>query len=69
MSKRTTLMSELREAGTAELLERLKNYRDEAFRLRFQQASKQLSSPARIKQVRKDIARILTVLRQRNVET
>lgn len=69
MSKRTALMEELRETGTAELLERLKNSRDEAFRLRFQQASKQLSSPARMKQVRKDIARILTVLRERDVNT
>jgi len=65
MSKKTALMQELRGTGTAELRGRLKNSRDEGFRLRFQQASKQLSSPARVKQVKKDIARILTVLCER----
>jgi large subunit ribosomal protein L29 len=57
--------AELREQSTPELQERLRNLRDEWFRLRFQRVSKQLPNPLRIRQVRKDIARILTLLTQR----
>jgi len=57
--------SELREQSTLELQERLRNLRDEWFRLRFQQVSKQLPNPMRIREVRKDIARILTLLGER----
>jgi len=64
MSKQKTLMGELRAAGVGELRERLRSARDELLRLRFQQTSRQLTSPARLRQVRKDIARILAVLSQ-----
>lgn len=57
--------AELREQSTAELEERLRNLRDEWFRLRFQQVSKQLGNPMRIRAVRKDIARIMTILSER----
>jgi large subunit ribosomal protein L29 len=57
--------SELREQSTVELQERLRNLRDEWFRLRFQQVSKQLPNPMRIREVRKDMARILTLLSER----
>lgn len=57
--------SELREQSTAELQERLRNLRDEWLRLRFQQVSKQLPNPMRIREVRKDIARIRTLLSAR----
>lgn len=57
--------SELREQSTAELEDRLRNLRDEWFRLRFQQVSKQLPNPMRVRDVRKDIARIMTLLDQR----
>jgi large subunit ribosomal protein L29 len=65
MSKRAALMEELRSCGEAELGHRLQSARDELLRLRFQQTSRQLTSPARLRQVRKDIARILIVLSQR----
>ena len=68
MSKRRALMEELRATGVGELRERLQSARDELLRLRFQQTSRQLTSPARLRQVRKDIARILTLLSEREAE-
>lgn len=62
MSKRKALMDEFRAAGVGELRDRLRSARDELLRLRFQQTSRQLTSPARLRQVRKDVARILTLL-------
>src|SRR6185503_19682679 len=60
--------SELRELPDDELLARLEAQKEELFNLRFQSATGQLDNPMRIKQVRHDIARILTVLRQRKSE-
>ncbi|WP_390406525.1 50S ribosomal protein L29 [Lacticaseibacillus jixiensis] len=48
----------------AEMLDKEKQYKEELFNLRFQQATGQLENTARLKQVRKNIARIKTVLRQ-----
>jgi len=55
---------ELRDLSTEELLEHEENYRQELFNLRFQLATGQLENTARIKQVRKNIARVKTILRQ-----
>ena len=52
---------------TAEMLDKEKQYKEELFNLRFQQATGQLESTARLKQVRKNIARIKTVLRQQEL--
>lgn len=60
--------AELRQLSDAELLSRLEEQREELFNLRFQAATGQLDNPMRIKQVRHDIARILTVLRERRPE-
>lgn len=49
---------------TAEMLDKEKQYKEELFNLRFQQATGQLENSARLSQVRKNIARIKTVLRQ-----
>lgn len=56
------LASELRAKTTADLIKELVGLREEQFNLRMQRASNQLASPARFKAVRKDIARIKTVL-------
>ena len=56
---------ELRTKSEDELKDNLLGLRKEAFNLRFQRASGQLENTARIRQVRRDIARIKTVLRQR----
>ena len=50
--------------STEELLEKEADYRQEMFNLRFQLATGQLENTARIKTVRKNIARVKTVLRQ-----
>ena len=49
---------------TAEMLDKEKQYKEELFNVRFQQATGQLENTARLSQVRKNIARIKTVLRQ-----
>ncbi len=48
----------------AELREQLVALKKEAFNLRFQQATGQLASPARMRAVRRDVARVKTVLNQ-----
>jgi large subunit ribosomal protein L29 len=60
--------TELRDLPDQELLARLEAQREELFNLRFQMATGQLDNPMRIKQVRHNVARILTVLRERQTE-
>lgn len=55
---------EINALTTAEMLDKEKQYKEELFNLRFQQATGQLENTARLSQVRKNIARIKTVLRQ-----
>jgi large subunit ribosomal protein L29 len=59
---------ELRELPDDELLARLEELKEELFNLRFQGATGQLDNPMRVKQVRHDVARVLTVLRERHLE-
>lgn len=60
--------SELRELSVEELQAKLKDLKEELFQLRFQLAVNQLDNPMRISAVKKDIARINTILRQRELE-
>ena len=60
--------SELRELTVEELQAKLKDLKEELFHLRFQLAVNQLDNPMRISAVKKDIARINTILRQRELE-
>jgi large subunit ribosomal protein L29 len=59
---------EMRDLPDEELVERLESSKEELFNLRFQLATGQLDNPMRIKQVRHDVARLLTVLRERTIE-
>jgi large subunit ribosomal protein L29 len=59
---------ELRDLPDDELLSQLETLKEELFNLRFQAATGQLDNPMRIKQVRHDSARVLTVLRERHLE-
>ncbi len=59
--------SELHDMTDAELEQRLNELYQERFNLRFQVASRQLENTGRIKDVRRDIARILTILREREL--
>jgi len=57
--------SELRPKTSDELKTQLADLRKEQFNLRFQRASGQLENTARVRQVRRDIARIMTILGER----
>jgi large subunit ribosomal protein L29 len=59
---------EIRDLGEVELMERLESLKEELFNLRFQLATGQLDNPMRIKDARHEVARILTVLRERQIE-
>ncbi|GAB2480357.1 50S ribosomal protein L29 [Alkalibacterium psychrotolerans] len=56
--------SELKGLSTTELIEKEAEFKEELFNLRFQLATGQLENTARIGEVRKNIARVKTVLRQ-----
>ena len=55
--------NELKKLSSAELDAKLLELKDELFKLRFQQAINQLDNPMRINAVKKDIARVKTVIR------
>ena len=55
---------EIREKNLAELNEQLASLNDELFKLRFQLTINQLDNPTRISAVKKDIARVKTVMRE-----
>ena len=57
----------LAELGDTDLLEKLSDAKEELFNLRFQFATGQLENSARMKQVKKEIARVLTELRAREI--
>jgi len=56
--------SELRELSNEDIKNRLDELHEEAFNLRFQHVSGQLTSPIRLRQVRRDIARVQTIQRE-----
>lgn len=60
---------DVRSQSDDQLQDSLSQLRREAFNLRFQKASGQLESTARVRQVRRDIARILTILGERRRST
>ena len=61
-------ISEIRELPTNELVEKDKDLKQEYFTIRFQQATGQNQDANRKRGIRKDIARILTVIRERELE-
>jgi large subunit ribosomal protein L29 len=62
-----TRAAELRELNDTELEHRLGEAKEELFNLRFQNATGQLDNVARIPEVRRDVARIETLLREREI--
>ena len=62
-----TTASELRELSAEELVLRLKDSKEELFNLRFQTATGQLDNNRRLRTVRQEIARIYTVMREREL--
>lgn len=59
---------QLRDLNNEELERKLSDLKEELFNLRFQLATGQLDNPMRVRQVRKDIARVMTVMRERELK-
>ena len=59
--------NELRNLTTAEIEQKVAGFKEELFNLRFQLATGQLDNPTRIRDVRKEIARAKTVIREREL--
>ena len=60
-------MEELRKLSTEELNNKIKENKEELFNLRFQQATGSLEKPSRIRELRHVVARLKTVLREREL--
>jgi large subunit ribosomal protein L29 len=67
MAKTREHVAEMRLLGDREMLERLSDSRRELFNLRFQLATGQLDNSSRLGAVRRDIARLATFLREREI--
>ena len=63
----TTTAAELRELTNEELVLRVREAKEELFNLRFQMATGQLDNNRRLRTVRHDIARIYTIMREREL--
>ena len=66
--KSTTYVKELENKTVQELNEELTSAKKEIFNLRFQNATNQLDNTSRIKEVRKNIARIQTIITEKSVQ-
>src|SRR3954447_6969747 len=64
----STKASELRDLPDEEIYVRIESAKEELFNLRFQLATGQLDNSSRLKDLRHDVARALTVLRERHLE-
>ncbi|MBU4533906.1 MAG: 50S ribosomal protein L29 [Eubacteriales bacterium] len=61
------IVKELRDMTDTELKKKLVDTKDELFRLRFQMATGQLDNPMKLKEVRRGIARVQTIIREREL--
>ena len=62
-------IAELRDKNVNELTQTLKDLKEELFNLRFQHAINQLDNPMRIHSVKKDIARVMTIIREKQLSS
>ena len=60
--------NEIRELTNEEITKKIEEYKEELFNLRFNQATGNLENPARIRELRKLVARMKTILRERELE-
>jgi large subunit ribosomal protein L29 len=68
MAQKSSAIEDLRTKTDDQLIEALTGLKREAYNLRFQAATNQLERPARVKEVRRQIARIKTLQGQRSAE-
>jgi large subunit ribosomal protein L29 len=59
--------ADIRELSDDEIVDQITNAKEELFRLRFRSATQELENPALIKALRRDIARMKTILREREL--
>ena len=59
---------EIRNLSTEEIIKKIENNKEELFNLRFSQATGNLEKPSRIRELRKLVARMKTVLRERELK-
>jgi large subunit ribosomal protein L29 len=59
--------NDIRDLKDDEILDQIANAKEELFRLRFRSATQELENPALVKSLRRDIARMKTILRQREL--
>ncbi len=60
--------NEIRDKSFDELNKELASLREELFKLRFAHATNQLENPLKLKSVKRDIARVMTILRERELQ-
>ena len=60
-------ISEIRDLSGQEILDKIQDLKEELFNLRFQNATNQLDNPVRIASVKKDIARVKTILKEKEL--
>lgn len=60
-------IQDIRDLSTQELEDKVKDLKEELFNLRFQNATNQLDNPMRIVSVKKDIARVKTILKEKEL--
>ena len=61
-------MEELRKLSTEELNNKIKESKEELFNLRFKQATGNLEKPVRLRELRKQVAKMKTIIRERELE-
>jgi large subunit ribosomal protein L29 len=59
---------EIRDLSNEEILKKIEEYKEELFNLRFSQATGSLEKPSRIRELRKLVARMKTILRERELK-
>lgn len=64
---KTNDLRDLRDKSASELNDEMNELKEQLFKLRFQHATNQLDNPLQLKTVRRDIARIKTILREREL--
>jgi large subunit ribosomal protein L29 len=60
--------SDVHALGDQDLVQQLKEAREEAFNLRFRQATGELENTARLRESRRDMARLMTIARERGID-
>jgi len=63
-----TKMEELRKLSTEDLNKKIKENKEELFNLRFRQATGNLEKPARLRELRREVAKMKTIIRERELE-